>query len=109
MHLIDWLSEFFLCSADTLRRMYPGYSLVVSEDHRLASLFALPGIKIHSSNSQEAGTEQVSNVMFAPMPSYDVGEKVAGSLVDNTIVGSYRLTWVIRNSYIYPLDTANWN
>ncbi|KAI9574647.1 P-loop containing nucleoside triphosphate hydrolase protein [Boletus coccyginus] len=90
-----------LFAADTLRRMYPGHSLVVSEDHRLNNLVALPGIRIHPSDAQEAGSEQVSSVIFAPIPSRIGGNgNVAGSLVDSTIFGSYRLTWNFQNAHI---------
>lgn len=103
---IDRLNEFLLCSADALRRMYPGYSLVVSDDHRLAGLFVLPDIRINSSVSQvEAELEQVSNVVFKPIPRRITG-KVAGSLVDNTIIGSHRITWNVRT--VYPLNITNW-
>lgn len=92
---IDRLSESFFCSADALRRLYPGYSLVVSDDFRLTSLFALPDIKIHPADSDEAELERVSSVVFTPIPRRIAG-KVAGSLADNVILGSYRITWNVR-------------
>ncbi|KAF8557041.1 P-loop containing nucleoside triphosphate hydrolase protein [Imleria badia] len=99
----------FICSADALRRMYPGYSLVVSEDHRLTSLFTLPGVKVHSSDSQqEAGLEQVSNLTFKPTRSH-IGGKVAGSLLDQPIFGSYKLTWNDKDFVVHITRFQNGN
>ncbi|KAF8450498.1 P-loop containing nucleoside triphosphate hydrolase protein [Boletus edulis BED1] len=78
-----------LIAADALRKFYPGYSLVVSDDFRLNNLLSLPGITIHP---QEPGLERVLNVQFIPTAARIEG-RVTGSLVDNTIVGSYKLTW----------------
>ncbi|KAF8138498.1 hypothetical protein EV363DRAFT_1314075 [Boletus edulis] len=66
-----------------------GYSLVVSDDFRLNNLLSLPGVTIHP---QEPGLERVLNVQFIPTAARIEG-RVTGSLVDNTIVGSYKLTW----------------
>lgn len=104
---IDRLNEAFLCSADALRRLYPGYSLIVSDDRRLTNLLTLPGLAIHPPDSQETGLEQVINVVFRQSPTL-VGGKVAGSLVDDSIFRTCRLTWNVGTVF-YSLNTTYWD
>ena len=76
--------------------MYPGHSLVISNDNRISSILDLPGIVIHALDRREAQSEQVSNVTLT-LGKRSAGE-LAGSLDDNVIFGSYKLSWKVRAS-----------
>ncbi|KAG8218670.1 P-loop containing nucleoside triphosphate hydrolase protein [Butyriboletus roseoflavus] len=97
-----------LIAADALRKMYPGYSLVVSDDYGLTNLLALPDIRIHPSDSDKAELEQVSNVVFTPI-SRRIAGKVAGSLVDRVILGSYEITWNESDFVVHITQFQNGN
>ncbi|KAG9317491.1 P-loop containing nucleoside triphosphate hydrolase protein [Chiua virens] len=81
-----------LIAADALRRLYPSHSLIISEDYRFTGLLSFPGITVHPAGSAEMESGRVLSVTFTPIPKR-VGGKLAGSLVDNVIVGTYKLTW----------------
>ncbi|KAN0097427.1 P-loop containing nucleoside triphosphate hydrolase protein [Tylopilus felleus] len=93
-----------LIAADALRKLYPGHSLVVSGDYRLNSLLTLPGVKTHP----QARLEQVSSVLFRPTPTH-IGGQIAGSLFDDPIVGSYRLTWNNHDFVVHVTKFQNAN
>ncbi|KIJ70138.1 hypothetical protein HYDPIDRAFT_104807 [Hydnomerulius pinastri MD-312] len=74
-----------LTAADTLRKLYPGHSLVISDG---LNLLSFPGVQLEPLSTSEV----VANTQFASIPRR-IGGKVPGTLIDSVIFGTFKATW----------------
>jgi transitional endoplasmic reticulum ATPase len=75
--------------ADALRKLYPGYSLVLSDDLKL-NLLAFSGVSAQPLSESQV----VNNVFFVPLARRSAG--VPGVLIDIIEYGAFKLVWDVR-------------
>jgi transitional endoplasmic reticulum ATPase len=73
-------------SANVLRRLYPGHSLVMTSDYTL-NLLNFPG----AYSQPLADTQLVTDVFFIPL-ARRLGN-TSGILIDNVNFGAFKLAW----------------
>ncbi|KAL4076151.1 P-loop containing nucleoside triphosphate hydrolase protein [Scleroderma citrinum] len=78
-----------------LHKLYPGHSLVTTDDARL-DLLSFPEVQYERIPS----SKEVTNVVFAGVPRHD-GSALQGRLVEKTVYGSYRMTWKDEEFIVY--------
>ncbi|KAF9247382.1 P-loop containing nucleoside triphosphate hydrolase protein [Melanogaster broomeanus] len=76
-----------LTASDALRKLYPGHSLVISDDYRL-NILSFPGVHVEPHSPSEV----VTNTLFASLPRR-IGDNVPGKLLDSVIFGTFKATW----------------
>ncbi|KIK82312.1 hypothetical protein PAXRUDRAFT_832276 [Paxillus rubicundulus Ve08.2h10] len=82
-------------ASDALRKLYPGHSLVISDDFRL-NLTSFPGAQIEPLSTSEV----VTSTIFASIPR-GVGSNVRGTLVDSIIFGTFKVTWTNQEFLVH--------
>ncbi|KAH7887583.1 P-loop containing nucleoside triphosphate hydrolase protein [Phlebopus sp. FC_14] len=85
-----------LTASDVLHKLYPGHSLVISDDTRINPL-ALPGVQVETISSNV-----VTNTRFASIPRR-VGGDVPGALVESIIFGAFKLTWKTHDFIVHVM------
>ncbi|KIJ20334.1 hypothetical protein PAXINDRAFT_166412 [Paxillus involutus ATCC 200175] len=84
-----------LTASDALRKLYPGHSLVISDDFRL-NLLSFPGARVEPLSTSEV----VTSTVFASIPRR-VGGNVPGTLVDSIIFGTFKATWMNQEFLVH--------
>jgi len=88
-------------SSHALRKLYPGYSLIMSDDSRL-DLPSFPEAKIERIPS----SGEVKNTTSVGVPRR-TGGAIRGRLVDSVVCGSYRMSWKVRSLLIRHNDAKH--
>jgi hypothetical protein len=85
------LVGLFSFSANVLRKIYPGHSLVTTSDLMLNTL-ALPG-----AHSEPFDSEMVTDLFFMPLAKRLGGP--LGILIDRVNFGCFKLSWNVSINY----------
>ncbi|KAF9226644.1 P-loop containing nucleoside triphosphate hydrolase protein [Gyrodon lividus] len=84
-----------LTASDVLRKLYPGHSLVISDDYRL-NLLSFPDARVEPLSTSEV----VTNTIFASIPRR-IGGDVPGTLIDGVIFGTFKATWMNQEFLVH--------